>query len=288
MSIFTFGIPDQASFEANSSPYLESVENLTKSSAGCFGARCVHHGIIELLLVEKGVCRLITMDKKALLLQKGSLVLIGSGVLHYFKRGENLHALVIRIGGVHLRGLPPAQLTTQEVPVFLTLDSAPDKSTLLTLLQSIKLLSLQQNASCRCEVGASLAQAVIVMLASLAQKRANASAENALRGIGNRIKEYIDAHYLEDLKLPEIAAALHINPFYLAHTFKALTGSSPMAYITRRRIDEAQNLLLTTNLTVTAIAMECGYNNSNYFQSVFKNIVGMPPGKYRKIWKQDS
>ena len=60
-----------------------------------------------------------------------------------------------------------------------------------------------------------------------------------------------------------------------------------MSYIIRRRIDEAQSLLLTTNLTITAIAMECGYNNSNYFQSVFKNIVGMTPGKYRKMWKQD-
>lgn len=105
--------------------------------------------------------------------------------------------------------------------------------------------------------------------------------------MSTRIKDYIDAHYLEDLKLPDIAAALHINPYYLSHTFKALTGVSPMSYIIRRRIDEAQSLLLTTNLTITAIAIECGYNNSNYFQSVFKNIVGMTPGKYRKMWKQD-
>lgn len=32
--------------------------------------------------------------------------------------------------------------------------------------------------------------------------------------------------------------------------------------------------------------MQCGYNNSNYFQSVFSNIVGMPPGKYCKTWAQ--
>ena len=125
------------------------------------------------------------------------------------------------------------------------------------------------------------------MLLSLIEERAQLSAEKSLQGIGVRIKEYIDAHYLEDLKLPEIASALHINPYYLSHTFKDLTGSSPMSYIIQRRIDEAQSLLLTTNLTITAIAMECGYNNSNYFQSVFKNIVGMTPGKYRKMWKQD-
>ena len=86
------------------------------------------------------------------------------------------------------------------------------------------------------------------------------------------------------LKLPDVAAALHINPYYLSHTFKALTGVSPMSYIIRRRIDEAQSLLLTTNLTITAIAIECGYNNSNYFQSVFKRAMGITPREYRVRW----
>ncbi|MDM8143830.1 helix-turn-helix transcriptional regulator, partial [Megamonas hypermegale] len=60
---------------------------------------------------------------------------------------------------------------------------------------------------------------------------------------------------------------------------------SPMQYVIQQRIKEAQNLLLSTDLTITEIAFHCGYNNSNYFQSVFNNIVGMPPGKYRKSWK---
>ncbi len=58
-----------------------------------------------------------------------------------------------------------------------------------------------------------------------------------------------------------------------------------MQYITQLRIAEAQNLLLSTQLSVTDIAMQCGYNNSNYFQSVFSKLVGIPPGKYRNTWK---
>lgn len=65
-----------------------------------------------------------------------------------------------------------------------------------------------------------------------------------------------------------------------------MTGCAPIQYVTRRRIGDAQNLLLSTDKTITDIAMECGYNNSNYFQVVFNNFVGMPPGKYRKTWKK--
>ena len=60
-----------------------------------------------------------------------------------------------------------------------------------------------------------------------------------------------------------------------------------MQYIIRRRIGEAQNLLITTRRSITDIALSCGYNNSNYFQSVFKRLVGMTPGQYRRDWGQN-
>ena len=58
-----------------------------------------------------------------------------------------------------------------------------------------------------------------------------------------------------------------------------------MQYVTRRRIGEAQNLLINTQLSITEIAANVGYNNSNYFQNVFRKAVGLTPGNYRKKWK---
>ena len=58
-----------------------------------------------------------------------------------------------------------------------------------------------------------------------------------------------------------------------------------MQYVTRRRIGEAQNLLINTQLSITEIAANVGYNNSNYFQNVLKKIVGYTPGSYRKRWQ---
>lgn len=102
--------------------------------------------------------------------------------------------------------------------------------------------------------------------------------------VSERIKYYLDAHYLEDINLEIIAKNLHLNKFYLSHCFKNYMGISPMQYINKRRISEAQMLLISTKLTITEISFRCGFNNSNYFQTTFKKAIGITPGQYRKKW----
>ena len=53
-------------------------------------------------------------------------------------------------------------------------------------------------------------------------------------------------------------------------------------FLTGVKISHAMALLVNTNLTITAIAGQCGYDNSNYFSDAFKKIVGVSPLKYRK------
>ena len=101
----------------------------------------------------------------------------------------------------------------------------------------------------------------------------------------SNVKIYIDKNYNENISLKSIAEAVNANQYYLSHIFKEETGFSPMQYVTRRRIGEAQNLLINTQLSITEIAANVGYNNSNYFQNVFKKIVGYTPGSYRKRWQ---
>ena len=89
----------------------------------------------------------------------------------------------------------------------------------------------------------------------------------------------------ENISLKSIAEAVNANQYYLSHIFKMEMGMSPIRYVTRRRIGEAQNLLINTNLNITEIALNVGYTNSNYFQNVFRKAVGLTPGNYRKKWK---
>lgn len=97
-----------------------------------------------------------------------------------------------------------------------------------------------------------------------------------------RIKEYIDGNYNEDIQLQSAAEKLNISLYYLAHIFKDTFGYSPGNYLVRRRIGEAQTLLLTTNHSVIEIASSVGYNNVSHFNAIFKKLIGTTPNQYRK------
>ncbi len=77
---------------------------------------------------------------------------------------------------------------------------------------------------------------------------------------------------------------MNMNYFYLTHVFKKFSGYSPKQYQTRRRIGEAQNLLLSTNLGVAEVANAVGYDNVNNFHRIFNNLVGVPPARFKKFW----
>lgn len=100
--------------------------------------------------------------------------------------------------------------------------------------------------------------------------------------LGRRIKKYIDAHYMEAINLQSIGEALNISPYYLSHVFKEMSGYSPMQYLLRRRIGEAQTLLAMTDLSVLRISEMVGYETQSYFSLQFTKHVGMSPNQFRQ------
>ena len=126
---------------------------------------------------------------------------------------------------------------------------------------------------------------LLMALLTLVQQFLAAAAQDGSRGenvFAQRIKDYIDRHFAEDFSLQCMADALHVSPYYLAHVCKDVTGYSPLQYVLRRRIGEAQTLLITTELPVTRIAAQVGYDNPSHFNAQFSKAVGMSPRTFRK------
>jgi len=67
----------------------------------------------------------------------------------------------------------------------------------------------------------------------------------------------------------------------LNKVFQKLTGSSPMEYLFRLRMERAKTLLRETDIKIIDIAFECGYGSSQYFANTFKQSTGMSPSEYR-------
>lgn len=100
--------------------------------------------------------------------------------------------------------------------------------------------------------------------------------------LADRIRRYLDAHYTENIVLANVAATFNCSESYISHTFKRCMGYSPIQYVIRRRIGLAQTLLITTDYTATYIATVVGYDNTNYFNTIFTKIVGVSPIRYKK------
>ncbi len=80
-----------------------------------------------------------------------------------------------------------------------------------------------------------------------------------------------------------IADKFQISPSHLTREFVAEVGITPVKYLTKVRILHAKNLLQKTDKTVSEIAIECGYEQTNYFCKIFKSIVGQTPLQYRNF-----
>ncbi len=102
----------------------------------------------------------------------------------------------------------------------------------------------------------------------------------------DKILQYIRQHYDTNITIDLLCDKFGCSRSYVSHTFKEATGESFKEYLTDLRIRHAKRLLEITNLTVTEIAFSVGFNDSNYFSTVFLHSVGISPLAYRKKRKK--
>lgn len=120
-----------------------------------------------------------------------------------------------------------------------------------------------------------------MLVHTLCEKRRNIY-QKKRKLISDRAKEYIGEHLDERLLSEQIAQFLFLNVDYLNRIFKKETGITLSEYISSQRIEKAKELLLTSSLSVSEIALEVGFQSFSYFSKIFKKKTGMEPLKYRK------
>ena len=94
--------------------------------------------------------------------------------------------------------------------------------------------------------------------------------------------KYFNEHYNESINIEEYARSRGMSVSWFLRNFKQVTKQSPMQYILALRINNAINLLETTDYNLTEIASIIGYDNPLYFSRLFKKQKGISPSDYRK------
>ena len=92
---------------------------------------------------------------------------------------------------------------------------------------------------------------------------------------------YIALNYSLPLTLDDMAARFGLCPSYFSKKFKLETGSNFKEYLNYIRLRQATQMLLTTDDSITKIALNCGFNSSNYFKDCFRKKNNESPRVYR-------
>jgi transcriptional regulator GlxA family with amidase domain len=103
----------------------------------------------------------------------------------------------------------------------------------------------------------------------------------ALARIGPVI-DYLEVNCQEPLNLDGLARIAHMSKRHFVRSFQAAMRISPIAYRVHLRVTRAAALLRRTELSVTEVAYQVGFDDSNYFARQFHKVLGLTPSQYRR------
>ena len=97
-----------------------------------------------------------------------------------------------------------------------------------------------------------------------------------------RLTAHIDVHLAGRIRVEDLAKLLDLSESHFSRAFRCTFGTSAHKYLTRRRIEVAQSLMLTTREPLSEIALRCGLSDQSHFTRVFRQIVGETPYAWRR------
>jgi AraC-like DNA-binding protein len=98
----------------------------------------------------------------------------------------------------------------------------------------------------------------------------------------SKVLDFIHLYYTSDITLDKIAKKCGYSKSYISHEFVLSIGTSPMKYLCNYRLRAALELIDSTELPISEIALSCGFNDPLYFCRAFKNHYGLSPTARRK------
>lgn len=97
------------------------------------------------------------------------------------------------------------------------------------------------------------------------------------------VRAYVEAHLDAPIRIETLAETARLSTRYFFRAFRGSFGMAPHAYVMRRRIDRAKQLLIAGDEALAGIAAACGFADQAHFSRVFARCAGVPPGTWRRL-----
>lgn len=246
------------------------------------------HGYYELFFLLSGKCRFLLKDTVHYL-EKGDLVFIIPGELHHavYSTDGGCEILMVYFKKEHLNW---DMFTNKGAPFFSQdmLHSFMGSIPVLYQEECFGLLNRMLTEYAEIDEYSSGFTRCFLHEILLMLMRYSVMSEEEPQFLNSRdadillATKYIYKNYKKPLSLEEVSAQAALSPTYFSKKFKQITGMGFKEYLNFVRLKHAQTALLTTSNTITDIALENGFNDSNYFKDLFKKVYGKSPREFRK------
>ena len=245
------------------------------------------HKEIEIVVLYEGNVSLETA-KESIILKKGDGVFINSEELHYFKKiGDEKCVLISYVfdkslvigdkGSIKERKYIEPLVQNKTLSLFKISEKLSRKLEEVFFEYEDKKFGVEINI--RNILSSVLLEIIIENREKLIEKKTYKNLDN------QRIKgmlDFIQKNYSNELTLKEIGEAVFIGERETLRCFARTIGISPIEYLKKYRVKVAANLLTTTDLPVTEICIQCGFNSPSYFSKSFQRVFNVTPREYRK------
>ena len=245
------------------------------------------HKEIEIVVLYEGNVSLETA-KESIILKKGDGVFINSEELHYFKKlGDEKCVLISYVfdksfvigdkGSIIERKYIEPLVQNKTLSLFKISETLSRKLEEVFFEYEDKKFGVEINI--RNILSSVLLEIIIENREKLIEKKTYKNLDS------QRIKgmlDFIQKNYSNELTLKEIGEAVFIGERETLRCFARTIGISPIEYLKKYRVKVAANLLTTTDLPVTEICIQCGFNSPSYFSKSFQRVFNVTPREYRK------
>lgn len=97
-----------------------------------------------------------------------------------------------------------------------------------------------------------------------------------------KVTSYIEAHLDRSIRNEDLAALVRLNPSHFGRAFRNSLGEPPHEYVIRRRVERAQGLMLSTDASLSEIALDCGLADQSHLTRLFRRFSGESPRAWRR------
>lgn len=236
----------------------------------------------------------VTMNKTQYSLKEGDILIIPPGELHELYAPPTGSRIIFMFDFTlvsNLKGFSSI-LPVITQPRLITPESCPDiYEEEKRLLTSIKDEYLRANTLWEASIYSTIIQMFVLIGRNhistgglFPDVRANKQKEYIEKF--NKIFEYIDNNYTEDISLETVADVAGFSKFHFSRLFKQFTDTSFYDYLNLRRIKAAENLLLDPSLPITEIALQSGFSSISTFNRVFKAFKKCTPTEFKELYRK--